>query len=922
MSDGEQRKDLNSIFEQAQNDHEKLKEKREERIRERNLSFILIAAVILLLLAGIVYATSSWNSMNDLMRVFSLIFVSVFCYFISFVGQRMFKLNKTAFAFLVLGSLFIPISFIGIGYFQLFGEWLSLVGPGKYLFGMIVTLFCLPIYSVIAYRYNNRLFVWLSLVMLHSFVSYSFMNVSLTPFLFYLVMMLYNGGLVLLWRLYKDKQTFKVFWKEIPYLSQLNVLISSLFVFMFYFGNLLASLHFIFYFIGISIFVFSFLLNNKDNVVMKWVCFFVAIVLMLLTSCITILIGKFNHSTYFFFIYGFVFLATYRSNKSHIVQQFSIWVVPLSWLLSLILSYNLIFGYYPNHYVGFVGHMAISSLLLLLISYLFKYRISTRFFFPMFIIAFSFYYLSLVFSVVTFFEYPITRSILFFIGLLLSIVIVYESKIKECWVIVSILVLFFMLTLIEPFRLHSNNVVLAISLFTMPLILLSIYEWLGRKIEQLKFAFFWTAHGSLIVFAFVVFLFYIVDDFSPYVFLILLPSYFYSAFRRRREWEIKLFLYIGLTWLTLNLIFFFSYFDLGVFTPRHALSISVIMMTICQFIVNDAWKKRMTYYVLPLSLLSFFPLMSFQVLFAEMILATSMLVICMYLLPKKLEVLAFVPLPFYMTIWFVFTHHLSIIPLIIVYGITIGLFQLVGITKHKYIMEEMESSKGTRIDWYTILCFLLVFTFQLKIGSHEMLVVKLLPSLVLVFQLSVQINRVKTLVSKKLFLTFTIASAFIPYYIVIANVPIPSVIRLELAILPIIGFIGLLKSFVFKEQRETVTIFQSIAVAMVAVILMVDSLFGNTVLDALIIGALSLFSFIYGMLCRVKSYFFAGCATLVLTVIVQTRSLWGNLPWWLYLFTAGVFLLVVAALYEWQRQKKITFKMRKEKLMEKLKEWD
>ncbi|MCD8502023.1 MAG: hypothetical protein LRY71_10530 [Bacillaceae bacterium] len=271
MADGERRKGLESIFEQAQTDFEKLKEQSEERIRERNLSFILIAAVILLLLAGIIYATSSWNTMNDLMRVFSLIFVSLFSYFKSFVGQRMFKLSKTSFAFLVLGSLFIPISFIGIGYFQLFGEWLSFAGSGKYVFGMIATLFCLSIYSVIGYRYKNRLFVWLSFVMLLSFVSYVVMNFSLPAFWFYFVLMMYNVSLNFL---SYHKQKLQIFWKEVPYLSQLNVLISSIFVFVFYFGDLLASLHFIFYFIGVSIFVFSFLFNNKDHVVMKWVCFF------------------------------------------------------------------------------------------------------------------------------------------------------------------------------------------------------------------------------------------------------------------------------------------------------------------------------------------------------------------------------------------------------------------------------------------------------------------------------------------------------------------------------------------------------------------------------------------------------------------------------------------------------------------------
>ncbi|MCD8502025.1 MAG: hypothetical protein LRY71_10540 [Bacillaceae bacterium] len=415
---------------------------------------------------------------------------------------------------------------------------------------------------------------------------------------------------------------------------------------------------------------------------------------------------------------------------------------------------------------------------------------------------------------------------------------------------------------------------------------------------------------------------YVVDDFAPYMFLLLLPSYFYSALRRSREWEIKLFLYVGLTWVTFNLVFFFSYFDLGIFTPGKAFSISTILMMICSFMVTDAWKKRMTYYMVPLSLISFFPLMSFEVHGFELLLATCMLVICSYLLPKKLEIMSIVPLLVYVSVWFMFTIEISIVPLIIIYGITIGSLQLVGIFKHRYMIGKDEFSDTVRIDWYTMVGFLLLFTFQLRVGFHELLLVKVLPSLFLVFLLYLQITRVTSNVGEKLFTTFTVASAFIPYYIVVGNVNVPMIIRLELLILPVLVFISMLKAFVFQGYKEIVTIYQSLAVALVAIILMADSLFANTVLDALIIGSLSVCSFVFGMLLRVKSYFFAGFVTLFLTVVVQTRSLWGNLPWWLYLFTAGILLFGVAAFYEWQRQHKTTLKMKREKLIQTLKEWD
>ncbi|MFP3340514.1 hypothetical protein R0J91_21220, partial [Micrococcus sp. SIMBA_131] len=50
---------------------------------------------------------------------------------ISWLSGHKLRIEKTAFSFLVLGSLFLPIVVFSAGYFQLFGEWLSVSGAGN-----------------------------------------------------------------------------------------------------------------------------------------------------------------------------------------------------------------------------------------------------------------------------------------------------------------------------------------------------------------------------------------------------------------------------------------------------------------------------------------------------------------------------------------------------------------------------------------------------------------------------------------------------------------------------------------------------------------------------------------------------------------------------------------------------------------------
>jgi hypothetical protein len=120
---------------------------------------------------------------------------------------------------------------------------------------------------------------------------------------------------------------------------------------------------------------------------------------------------------------------------------------------------------------------------------------------------------------------------------------------------------------------------------------------------------------------------------------------------------------------------------------------------------------------------------------------------------------------------------------------------------------------------------------------------------------------------------------------------------------------------------------QTVVLLLVTAVLVMDGLESNTLYDAIIIGVLSLLSIISGMQYRIKSYFFVGIGVLLLNVLLQTRPLWGNFPWWGYLVVAGLTLIGFAGFNELQKQKDGTesptfLHKKKEQFRKKFKDWD
>lgn len=214
-----------------------------EQIRERNISWLLNLGVILLLIGGLFVATSNWDTMSNLMKTSLIAFVSVLFYGIAYISKKILKIERTSFAFIILGSLFLPIFVLSIGWFELVGPYFSFYGEGRFILGAVGSLVLFPVYALFAKRLYSRLFVWFSFIALTFFAAYFLAAIQLGKDRFYLGMMVYNILLVVGYHRMKYRENLKLFTKELVYFAQISLILSTLMMLVFFNSHVLYSLN-------------------------------------------------------------------------------------------------------------------------------------------------------------------------------------------------------------------------------------------------------------------------------------------------------------------------------------------------------------------------------------------------------------------------------------------------------------------------------------------------------------------------------------------------------------------------------------------------------------------------------------------------------------------------------------------------------
>ena len=198
------------------------------------ITIILILGAFFLNIAGLIFATNTWDSLPQFGKIATLFSFSLIFFMLSIVANFKLNLDKTAMVFHTIGSFFLPITVIAGGFLSVFGSWLNITGDGRYLF-MAISTFLLMISTFIGGKlYKSRFLVHITLASLSAtlfFIIYQFtQDINIAS----IAIGIYSFVLIILPNIIKKDENgyIGIILSELTLFSVYNTIILSLFPLM------------------------------------------------------------------------------------------------------------------------------------------------------------------------------------------------------------------------------------------------------------------------------------------------------------------------------------------------------------------------------------------------------------------------------------------------------------------------------------------------------------------------------------------------------------------------------------------------------------------------------------------------------------------------------------------------------------------
>ncbi len=99
----------------------------------KRIDLLLKLGTVMILISGVLFTITNWNVVPDFVKVIALFLMSGLFFLLSKFSDTYLKIEKTTFVYSLLAVSFLLLSWIAIGYFQIFSEWFSYQGAGKML---------------------------------------------------------------------------------------------------------------------------------------------------------------------------------------------------------------------------------------------------------------------------------------------------------------------------------------------------------------------------------------------------------------------------------------------------------------------------------------------------------------------------------------------------------------------------------------------------------------------------------------------------------------------------------------------------------------------------------------------------------------------------------------------------------------------
>ena len=825
---------------------------KKEKEKTCGFQLMLSIGVFLIILASIIFATSTWKLYSNFIKVLILGGETLLFFVLGILLKYVFKVKKTGNALTLISTILLPTTFLCAGYFNLFGNLFSLTGKYSALFlsvtflmEALVTLIRKNIIKSNKYLFSLICFFAGIFLLIYGIIK----NVCLTFVITSFVLMLIN---IFKNKIFNNLKEFNIF----------NILVSIIFTFAYFyfsfyqlFSNnlLLEKLYLVFFIISLSL---NFIISRpKDNEVLN---IFSVLYETMLVIWFVMFSKNLLTSSFAFVISGLIsYIVYYISNNNYVKTT------------SVIVSY--IQGFLGIFIICFVKECVIMapiiSFIYIVLTFIGslnkdKLKIINIIFEPIYLIMLAIGILIQPFIIKNIKAIDVIMVINACLIIATIVSTIRKNKVKNCYLIILIIGLF-----IQSLCSYFSSVMYFVTAFIIYLLLI-IYSLMSKDefSKNLLDALCILSLSSVLI------------GLNKYTLISsLITTILLIIFSILNKTNNKKYLYLSLVSIPIIMIISNLSFNYSIKKDLSMIILIPSLLILTRKFLNAL--KENDKIVLEFIFISALALSitSPSIMFIYLILlyVVALLLKKEYTLSSKtyFNYLIFFSIISFLNVSADKLDNLYMIGIIILLVINQILFRILY-EKRNIIFEAFHSI----ISLVLIICLINNLGFNNFISSIISII------LFIILYLIYADKRMKYTV-----ISFIIYPLNLLLKTIDVNV-IKDILSLFIYMIPI----TLLLRKVFNVEEDVSNIIEGVILSLMFVMF----IFNINLQVGLTLGIISVLSIIIGLVFKYKSYNITGYVTLVLTVIIQTFELWGKMPWWVYLLITGIILVVLAALRE------------------------
>ncbi len=825
---------------------------KKEKEKTCGFQLMLSIGVFLIILASIIFATSTWKLYSNFIKVLILGGETLLFFVLGILLKYVFKVKKTGNALTLISTILLPTTFLCAGYFNLFGNLFSLTGKYSTLFlsvtflmEALVTLIRKNIIKSNKYLFSLICFFAGIFLLIYGIIKNVCLTFVITSFILMLINIFKN-------KIFNNLKEFNIF----------NILVSIIFTFAYFyfsfnqlFSNnlLLEKLYLVFFIISLSL---NFIISRpKDNEVLN---IFSVLYETMLVIWFVMFSKNLLTSSFAFVISGLIsYIVYYISNNNYVKTT------------SVIVSY--IQGFLGIFIICFVKECVIMapiiSFIYIVLTFIGslnkdKLKIINIIFEPIYLIMLAIGILIQPFIIKNIKAIDVIMVINACLIIATIVSTIRKNKVKNCYLIILIIGLF-----IQSLCSYFSSVMYFVTAFIIYLLLI-IYSLMSKDefSKNLLDALCILSLSSVLI------------GLNKYTLISsLITTILLIIFSILNKTNNKKYLYLSLVSIPIIMIISNLSFNYSIKKDLSMIILIPSLLILTRKFLNAL--KENDKIVLEFIFISALALSitSPSIMFIYLILlyVVALLLKKEYTLSSKtyFNYLIFFSIISFLNVSADKLDNLYMIGIITLLVINQILFRILY-EKRNIIFEAFHSI----ISLVLIICLINNLGFNNFISSIISII------LFIILYLIYADERMKYIV-----ISFVVYPLNLLLKTIDANV-IKDILSLFIYMIPI----TLLLRKVFNVEEDVSNIIEGVILSLMFVMF----IFNINLQVGLTLGIISVLSIIIGLVFKYKSYNITGYVTLVLTVIIQTFELWGKMPWWVYLLITGIILVVLAALRE------------------------